>query len=203
MKCLDKLQEGKVLAEAVLFASDKPVPLKTLQRAIGTRSPDKVRKIVEMLKQEYSGRAVEIVELEGDRFFMRLRPDLMNIVKRYTRRKVLPHGVLKTLATIAYYQPLPLSTLAAIRGKDAYRQLKILVERGLVETEKKGRTSLLRTTSLFADFFGIENNPNAVKSLIEKMIASQDESSIKHALKPVKRDGSVAHRHSQEKEDGR
>lgn len=175
--------DSKVLAEAVLFASDKPVHLKTLQRALNTRSREKVRKIVEALKQEYSGRAVEIVELDGERFFMRLRPDLAPVVKKYTRRKVLPHGVLKTLATIAYYQPLPLSTLAAIRGKDAYRQLKILVERGLVEAEKKGRSSLLRTTSLFADYFGVENSPQAVKSLIEKMIVSTGETTLKHAPK--------------------
>ncbi|MCS7110138.1 MAG: SMC-Scp complex subunit ScpB [Candidatus Caldarchaeum sp.] len=191
---MERPLDSKVLAEAVLFASDKPVHLKTLQRALKTRSPEKVRKIVEALKQEYSGRAVEIVELDGGRFFMRLRPDLAPVVKKYTRRKVLPHGVLKTLATIAYYQPLPLSTLAAIRGKDAYRQLKILVERGLVETEKKGRTSLLRTTSLFADFFGVENSPQAVKSLIEKMIVSTGETSLKHAPKTEEQNGSVAQR---------
>lgn len=180
------------MAEAVLFASDKPVDLKTLQRALRTRSPEKVRHIVETLKREYSGRAVEIVELEGERFFMRLRPDLANVVKKYTRHKVLPHGVLKTLATIAYYQPIALSTLSAIRGKDAYRQLKILVERGLVETEKKGRTSMLRTTRLFADFFGVENNPQAVKALIEKMIAASGESTLKHTSKTKKQNGSVA-----------
>ncbi|MDW8084507.1 MAG: SMC-Scp complex subunit ScpB, partial [Candidatus Caldarchaeum sp.] len=181
--------DSKIIAEAILFASDKPVPIKALQRALRSRSPEKVRKIVEALKHEYSGRAVEIVELEGERFFMRLRPDLVNVVKKYTSHKVLPHGVLKTLATIAYYQPLPLSNLAAIRGKDAYRQLKILVERGLVEAEKKGRTSILRTTSLFADFFGIENNPASVKSLIDKMLSSTSETSIKHAPKTSKQNG--------------
>ncbi|MCS7133447.1 MAG: SMC-Scp complex subunit ScpB [Candidatus Caldarchaeum sp.] len=198
---MDQTADVKLVAEALLFASDKPVHVKTLQRALKTRSTEKVKKIIQTLMQEYSGRAVEIIELDGDRFFMRLRPDLLNTVKKYTRRKVLPHGVLKTLATIAYYQPLPLSTLAAIRGKDSYRQLKILVERGLVETEKKGRTSLLRTTSLFADFFGVENTPSSIKSLIERMIASSNESGLKHASEDVRRNGSVAQRHSQKKEN--
>ncbi|MEM4189242.1 MAG: SMC-Scp complex subunit ScpB [Candidatus Caldarchaeum sp.] len=162
--------DSKTLAEAILFASDKPVGIKTLQKALRTRSYKKIRQIVEALKTEYRGRAVEIVELEGERFYMRLRPDLADFAKKFTRKKALPHGILKTLSTIAYYQPVPMSTLAAIRGKDAYRQLKILVEKGLVEAEKSGRTRLLRTTQLFAEFFGVENNPKAVRELVGKML---------------------------------
>ncbi|MEM4352891.1 MAG: SMC-Scp complex subunit ScpB [Candidatus Caldarchaeum sp.] len=199
MSCLDQAVDSKTLAEAILFSSDKPVGLKTLQRALRIRSEPKLRSIIESLRQEYSGRAVEIVELEDGRFFMRLRPDLAHYAKRFTRRKALPHGVLKTLATIAYYQPLPMSSLAAIRGKDAYRQLRILVERGLVETEKSGRTSVLRTTQLFADLFGVENNPQTVRSLISKMIAQTQkqgiETSLKHASKNNTKNGPVAHRH--------
>ncbi|MEM0337296.1 MAG: SMC-Scp complex subunit ScpB [Candidatus Caldarchaeum sp.] len=199
---MEPQMDSKLVAEALLFASDKPVDIKTLQRALRTRSPEKVRKIVETLKNEYSGRAVEIVELDGGRYYMRLRPDLAAQVKKYTRRKMLPHGVLKTLATIAYYQPIPLSTLAAIRGKDSYRQIKILQERGLVESEKKGRTSVLRTSRLFADFFGVENTPSAIKSLIDKMLASGGETSIKHASTLKKQNGSVAQRPSQTQKDG-
>ncbi len=162
--------DSKVLAEAILFSSDKPVWIKTLQRALRIRSYVEVRNILEMLKQEYSGRAVEIVELEGERFYMRLRPDVAQYAKKFSRRKPLPHGVLKTLATIAYYQPIPASTLAAIRGKDVYRQIKILVERGLVTAEKSGRTRILRTTQLFANLLGVENTPQAVKSLIGSML---------------------------------
>ncbi|MEM2238391.1 MAG: SMC-Scp complex subunit ScpB [Candidatus Caldarchaeum sp.] len=198
---MEQAPDSKTLAEAILFASDKPVGIKTLQRALRMRSDKKIREILEALKTEYRGRAVEIVELEGERFYMRLRPDLANFAKKFTRRKALPHGVLKTLSTIAYYQPLPMSTLAAIRGKDAYRQLKILVERGLVETEKSGRTRLLRTTQLFADFFGVENNPQAVRSYISKMLEEVGkrngihETGLKHACNPLLRDGSVAYGH--------
>ncbi|MDW7977812.1 MAG: SMC-Scp complex subunit ScpB [Candidatus Caldarchaeum sp.] len=170
--------DSKILAEAILFSSDKPVSIKTLQRALRMRSDAKVRNIIESLKQEYSGRAVEIVELDDGRFYMRLRPDLAQYAKRFIRRKALPHGVLKTLATIAYYQPVPASSLAAIRGKDAYRQLKILVERGLVEAEKSGRTNILRTTQLFADLFGVENNPQTVRSLIAKMIQQTESKQV-------------------------
>jgi segregation and condensation protein B len=197
--------EKKLLAEALLYASDKPLDIKTLQRALKIRSPAKVRKILEELVREYHGRAVEVVELEGGRFYMRLRPDLVQFAKKFSRHRALPHGILKTLATIAYYQPIPVSSLAAIRGKDVYRQLKVLVEKGLVEGEKSGRTKVLRTTQLFADLFGVENNPSAVRNLVAKMVkevgepnagtTTIPETGLKPASNKSLENGSVAHKH--------
>jgi segregation and condensation protein B len=197
--------EKKLLAEALLYASDKPLDIKTLQRALKIRSPAKVRKILEELVREYHGRAVEVVELEGGRFYMRLRPDLVQFAKKFSRHRALPHGILKTLATIAYYQPIPVSSLAAIRGKDVYRQLKVLVEKGLVEGEKSGRTKVLRTTQLFADLFGVENNPSAVRNLVAKMVkevgepnagtTTVPETGLKPASNKLLENGSVAHKH--------
>jgi len=202
---MEKEHEKKILAEAILYASDRPVDIKTLQRALRIRSPEKIKNIVEELVKEYSGGAVEIVELEGNRFYMRLRPDLAMFAKKYSRHKALPHGILKTLATIAYYQPIPVSSLAAIRGKDVYRQVKVLVERGLIEAEKSGRTKVLRTTQLFADLFGVENKPSAVKNLVAKMVKEAGEpkpaavSIPQTGLKPASnnsdKNGSVAYRH--------
>ncbi len=167
--------EPKLIAEAILFAADRPVELKVLQNAMGIRSPNKAKAILEELKAEYASqrRAIEIIELRGGRFFMRLRPDLLELARRYTRRQVLTSGVLKTLAFVAYHQPVQRSTVVAVRGKDAYRQLKILLDRGFIETEKSGRTQLLRTTQLFADLFGVENTPSAIKGVISRLLKAE------------------------------
>ena len=168
-------RELKVYAEALLFASDKPIPLRVLMSVMGTRSRRKAKEAMNQLIEEYRNRggAVEIVELEGERYFMRLRPDLTETVRRYVRKKVLTHGVLRTLSLIAYYQPVERSTIAAVRGKDAYRQIKILMDRGLVEAEKVGRNQLLRTTQLFAELLGVENNPQAIKKAIAKLASTK------------------------------
>ncbi|HID04261.1 MAG TPA: SMC-Scp complex subunit ScpB [Aigarchaeota archaeon] len=165
----------KVYAEALLFASDKPVPLKILMNVMGVRSMKKAKEVMARLMEEYRSRhgAVEIVELAGEKYFMRLRPDLTEAVRRYVSRRVLTHGVLRTLSLIAYYQPVERSTIVSVRGKDAYRQIKILVERGLVEAEKTGKTQVLRTTQLFAELLGVENNPQAIKRMITKLASAK------------------------------
>ena len=165
----------KVYAEALLFASDKPVPLRMLMNVMGVRSRKKAKEVMAQLIEEYRKRqgAVEIVELAGDKYFMRLRPDLTEAVRRYVSKRTLTHGVLKTLSLIAYYQPVERSTIVSVRGKDAYRQIKILMERGLVEAEKAGKTQILKTTQLFAELLGVENNPQAIKRIITKLASAK------------------------------
>ncbi|GBC68551.1 Segregation and condensation protein B [archaeon HR01] len=167
---MSEARDEKLLVEAMLFASDKPLELREIMRALRSRSAARVAQIVEELRRDYSGRAIEVVELEGRRYFMRLRPDLNQFVKRFARRQVLTAGVLKTLATIAYHQPVSRANIVAVRGKDAYRQIKLLMDRGLVEAEKSGRNQILRTTQLFADLFGVENNPQSIRSAIRQML---------------------------------
>jgi len=169
--------DPKVYAEALLFASDKPVHLRALMNVMGLRSRKKAREIMASLIEEYRSRggAVEIVELSGEKFFMRLRPELVNRVKRHVSKKVLSHGVLRTLSLIAYYQPVQRTVVAAARGKDAYRQIKILLEKGLIEAEKSGKTQILKTSQLFAELIGVENTPQAVKKAISKLIAEKNQ----------------------------
>jgi len=161
----------KQIIEAILFASDRPLELREIQRGCRSRNPSKVLAILEELKGDYSGRAIEIVELDGKRYFMRLRPELNKVVKRFARRQVLTPGVLKTLATIAYHQPVSRSNIVAVRGKDAYRQIKMLIDRGLITSEKAGRNNILRTTQLFADLFGVENTPQSIRAAMRDLMS--------------------------------
>jgi segregation and condensation protein B len=161
----------KLLVEAILFASDRPLELREIQRVLRSRSPNKVLAVIEELKKDYSGRAIEVVELDGKRYFMRLKPELNKAVKRFAKRQVLTPGVLKTLATIAYHQPVSRSNIVAVRGKDAYRQIKLLLDRGLITFEKAGRNKIIRTTQLFADLFGVENTPQAIRAAMKDMMS--------------------------------
>ena len=61
---------------------------------------------------------------------------------------------MKTLAFIAYKQPLMQSNLVKVRSNKAYDHLKILEEKGFVSKEPKGRSYMLRTTKKFVEYFG-------------------------------------------------
>lgn len=169
-------EELKARAEALLYASSKPVELKLLMKVCGLRSRDKMLKILEELREDYrgDGRALELVELPGDRFYLKLRKEYLDFVKKYVKRPLFSRGVMRTLSFIAYHQPIEQSKVAAVRGNSAYKHIKILREKGLVEGEKKGRTIILKTTQLLADYLGVANNPTAIKRAISKLLSREE-----------------------------
>ncbi len=164
--------EAKLLVEAMLFASNRPVDLRTLMRATGWRSKRELVRLIEELKREYDeqGRAFTISELPGDRYLVHLRNELLPIVRRYQRRSLLSPGTLRTLSFIAYHQPIEMSAVAAVRGSRAYVHVKELEELGLVEVERRGRSKVLRTTQLFSMLLGVEGSVAKIKRVISSMI---------------------------------
>lgn len=166
------IPRAKTLIEAILFSSDKPVESKVLLSATGFNDESGLIDIVKMLNDEYSAtsRPFIISRFPGGKYMMHLRPEYVNAVRRYIGKPLLSSGLLRTLSFIAYHQPVARSTVAAVRGNRAYSQIAELIERGLVEAEKKGRTYILRTTKLFADFLGVEDSIVQVRKKIQEVL---------------------------------
>ena len=162
----------KARVEAVLFAAARPIPLKIIMRACGTRSRRIALGAVEDLRREYeqNSRALELVELPGERYYLKLKKEYMELAKKFLKKPLLSRGVMRTLSFIAYHQPIEQSRVAEARGGSAYKHVKILLEKGLIEAEKSGRTLMLKTTPLFAELFGVENNPSAIKRKLREQI---------------------------------
>jgi len=168
---------GKTLIEAALFLSDRPLTIEKLRAVSGIASRTTVEELIEELRREYdeSGRAFTISKFRGERYMMHVKPEWLNLVKRHVGKTVLSKAVLKTLSFIAYHQPVEKSTVAQVRGGRAYAQIRELVERGLVEVERKGRATVLKTSSLFADLVGVEDNPAAIRRRIAELMPSRGE----------------------------
>lgn len=162
------LKEIITRIEALLFAASKPVEVRELLSICGLRKKEKVISAVKELMKKYNDgqSAVELVELPGERFYLRLRREYHELVKKYVKRPLFSRGVMRTLSFIAYHQPIEQSKVAVVRGNSAYKHVKILVERGLVEAEEKGKTKMLKTTQLLADYLGVPNNPSSIKKAL-------------------------------------
>lgn len=72
-------------------------------------------------------------------------------------------GPLKTLSYIAYRQPVSQKRVIDVRGHHAYGHIKLLKEMSLVASERSGRSSMLRTTEYFADYFALSHDTAAIK----------------------------------------
>ena len=92
----------------MLYVAGKPLKLAKLGAITGIRSEPEVKKLANSLREKYSRRngALEIVELDGDRYVLQLKPRYVPRVRRLSLRPPLTKGPLKTLTYIAYHQPV-------------------------------------------------------------------------------------------------
>ena len=174
----EKTRRMLSLIEAALYVAGRPLDLKTLGSMIKTRSKRKIRTLATTLMKEYENRdtALEIIEVEDERFVLQLKSEYTPKVRRLAIRPLLSVGPLKTLSYIAYRQPVPQAQVIDVRGHHSYNHLKQLEGLGLIERERAGRTKIIRTTEFFADYFGLSHDlrglKKQLKNIFEELIPS-------------------------------
>lgn len=167
----EKFIRDLAVLEAALYVAGRPLDLKTLGRLIGTRSKTKVKRLAKTLTEKYRNRdtALEILELESERFVLQLKAEYTPKVRRLATRPLLSRGPLKTLSYIAYRQPVPQPRVIDVRGHHAYGHLKQLEDLDLIIRERAGRKKVIRTTEFFADYFGLSHDLRAMKRQLKSV----------------------------------
>src|SRR5918999_766774 len=156
--------DAKKILEAALLASQEPLSLAELKRLFDNEiSPDTLKNLLEELRADWSGRAVELVSLAGGWRFqttLQFQPYLERLTPekppRYSR------AVMETLAIIAYKQPVTRGDIEDIRGVTVSSQIiQALESRGWIDTvghrETPGRPALYATTRRFLDDLGLRS----------------------------------------------
>ena len=167
----EKMRHELALLEAALYVAGRPLTLKELGSILKTRSKKKVKNLAKVLMEEYAKRksALEILELKDERYVLQLKADYTPRVRRLVNRPLLSSGPLKTLSYIAYRQPVSQKKVVEVRGHHAYGHIKLLKEMGLVAGERKGRSTVLRTTEYFADYFGLSHDTATMKRELKRV----------------------------------
>jgi segregation and condensation protein B len=156
--------EAKRILEAALLASQEPLQVQELKRLFDQElNVETLRKLLDELREEWTGRSVELVNLaSGWRFQTRAEfgPYLERLLPekapRYSR------AVMETLAIIAYRQPVTRGDIEDIRGVAVSSQIiQALENRGWIDPvgqrETPGRPSLYATTRQFLDDLGLRS----------------------------------------------
>jgi segregation and condensation protein B len=172
---LEKIHRDLALLEAALYVVGRPLDLNQLCSVLKTRSKSKARKLMKMLMEEYASRntALEILELKDERYVLQLKTEFTPYVKKFVTRPLLSMGPLKTLAYIAYRQPISQKRVVEVRGHHVYIHIKLLKEMGLIAAERSGRSSVLRTTEYFADYFGLSHDIATMKKELKKVLEKE------------------------------
>ena len=158
------LREIKVVLETALLATQEPMSLHELKKLFDFEMNTEIlRRLLEELRQEWSGRGVELasvasgwrfqVRAEQQKYLDRLNPEKL---PRYSR------AVMETLAIIAYKQPVTRGDIEDIRGVTVSSQvLKTLEGRGWIDVvghrDVPGRPALYATTKVLLDDLGLRS----------------------------------------------
>lgn len=155
----------KGLVEASLFVSGNNLSAEKIAKVVGEEDVKAVREAAEDLVKEYKLRdgGVEIFK-SGRQYGMRVKTQYEDTVTSLIPETEMPKAMLRTLALIAYEQPIKQSYLVKIRGNRVYHYLKLLEEAGFVERKDEGHTKIVSTGPKFSKYFKI----NDAKELVKK-----------------------------------
>lgn len=156
--------EIKRILETALLVSEEALSLHALKKLFDFElSSDVLRKLLDELRQEWTGRGVELVNVASgwrfqakaayQKYLTRLNPEKP---PRYSR------AVMETLAIIAYKQPVTRGDIEEIRGVTVSSQvLKTLEGRGWIDAighrDVPGRPALFATTRQLLDDLGLRS----------------------------------------------
>ena len=145
--------------EAIIFAAEEPLDVETIEKRVGTRTD--IRKILENLQKEYSGRGINLVCV-SKKWVFRTAVDLSKLMSlQKSQQKKLSKATIETLAIIVYHQPVTRSEIEEIRGVAfASNTLEILLELDWVKPAGRkdvpGKPIQYATTENFLNHFNIK-----------------------------------------------
>lgn len=167
----------KNMIEAVLFASGKPVSSKELAKSLDLPTRDVTRIFKELLK-DYDERDGPIVikKTIKDEYVMQLREEYTEPAEMYMPRAKESRALLKTLALIAYKQPIEQSKVVAMRGTSAYKHLKELEDRSLISRKPKERSYIITTTKEFCELYSLRSSsPEDVREKFKQLLGGKND----------------------------
>jgi len=163
-----EINEIKPIIDALIFASESPLPTVRIKQIFDETNPDEVTtKIIKEAITELNSdnreqqRGYFLQEVAGG-YQYRTRPNYSMWVKKLKKIKPfrLTLSTMETLAIIAYNQPIIRAEIDKIRGVDSGGVIKNLLERNLIKIMGRqnvpGRPFLLGTTKRFLEVFGLE-----------------------------------------------
>jgi segregation and condensation protein B len=149
------LKDQKALVEAALFVSENPVDIKTLSKITGITSTKDLNEIIGEMKKELDADSHGIeLALTPEGYQFQVKDKFLDKVSGLTTYSDISKGALRTLSIVAIRQPTLQSEIIKIQGNKAYNYIKNLEKKGLIRTEKAGRTKLINTTKEFERYFG-------------------------------------------------
>lgn len=185
----------KLIVEALLFASDKPLTAKDIHSVLPDVKLQEITGALRVLKYEYEafGRSFGLKEV-ADAFQFRSHAEFGSyILTMYQSSPTrLSRAALETLAIIAYKQPILRQEVERLRGVDSGGILKMLLEKELVKIVGRknlpGRPLIYGTTKKFLEVFDLKDLDSLPKVKEIKALGSDEYEQTQQSQTDVKQE---------------
>ena len=149
------MEKPERVVEAALFSAGRPVSIEEIGEATGL-DPLTIKETIRKLIRSSRNRdtSLEVVKA-GAKYAMQLKKELVPAAAKLAQMDI-PRRLLKTLALIAYHQPVKQSEVLEMVGAKVYDHVKELHKLGLILESPMGQTKILTTSSRFPEYFGIK-----------------------------------------------
>ncbi|MBW1714498.1 MAG: SMC-Scp complex subunit ScpB [Deltaproteobacteria bacterium] len=183
----------KLIVEALLFSSDRPLSAKEIQAWIPDSTLADIKTALTQLVEDYAHleRSFSLKEVAGGYQFRThpmFAPFILRMLKTSPTR--LSKAALETLAIVAYKQPILRQEIERLRGVDVGGILRSLMEKGLIRIVGRknlpGRPLIYGTTKKFLEVFGLKdlNALPKLKEIKELAPDEQEGSQTKEIFRP-------------------
>ncbi|PWS29387.1 SMC-Scp complex subunit ScpB [Pedobacter yonginense] len=156
--------------EALIFSSIQSISVQEIILALNAVFDEEivenqVFESIDYLQEKFSAEdsAIGLVDLNNGYQFLTKKQyhETVNQLQLHRSKKKLSQAAMETLAIIAYRQPITKLEIEQIRGVNSDYSVQRLLEKELISIDGKaetpGRPILYSTSSLFMDYFGLNN----------------------------------------------
>ncbi len=175
-KLIDQIRDlHRNQIEAALYAAGKPLSIEILSTKLEIRKKE-VEELINELAFDYLDRSTALVIAQiGDRYQMQIKMEYTEKISKFAEGGAIAEKYLRTLTIIALKQPILKSLVIKLRGSGAYEHIKYLIDNGLIDAVKKGRSQELTTTEKYAEMFGLPKNREEMKRMMVAQLGLEEE----------------------------
>ena len=170
--------KSKKLVESLLFSASNPISINEVVQATEL-SRRTVRKALDELITDYqtNTKTSMAVVKAGTKYVMQLKDEFTEPSVMITQPEI-DDAVLRTLALIAFHQPVKQSNLRRMAGDKIYEHVDQLNEMHLIHTKKHRNTEMITLTKLFPEYFGLDmTKPEEIRSFLAEKVIEQTKQS--------------------------
>jgi segregation and condensation protein B len=154
----------KLIIEALLFSSDKPLAIKDIRDCLPDTDIKDIKSALTILEHDLEAmeRSFNLKEVAGG-YQLRSRPEYGAYILRMLQSTPnrLSRAAMETLAIVAYKQPILRHEIEKLRGVDVGGILKTLMEKDLVKImgrkDLPGKPLIYGTTKRFLEVFDLKD----------------------------------------------